>query len=151
MYYYLLLWCSMFWVALKKSFISQTPVDILLTATYFIAGTPKLIQLSAASYRIIHGNWWTELPVPGNRASHSSLGNLFSPQAWGKVLAHAIVKLASLTFVGQASGLETYAGVGRCCSFEAEFLLQETSVFACKAFQRSGWGPFTLSRVNSFS
>ena len=50
-----------------------------------------------------------------------------------KELTHAVVKPASLEFLGQARSLEIHAGF-LCYSFEAEFHFWEASVFASMAF-----------------
>lgn len=77
--------------------------------------------------------------MPAGRASlllistHWSLGNMFNPQVWDGVLAHDIVELASLIFIGQAGRLETQASTGAAVlrqnffSRKPQFLLKKLS------------------------
>lgn len=58
----------------KNSFILQTPAAVLLSALCFRAGPGKPIQLCAATQRIIHGNWQTELSMLLSRASQMLRG-----------------------------------------------------------------------------
>lgn len=51
-----------------------------------------------------------------------------------KKLAHMIVGTNKSKILGQAGSLEAQAEF-LCCSLNAEFLLEKTSVFALKAFK----------------
>lgn len=65
-------------------------------------------------------------------------------------LAHVIVRVG---LGGQVPSLQDTqagnSGGSHFCGLEAEFLLQETLVFACQAFQLIIWGPPTLLKVIS--
>ena len=122
--------------ALRNSFILQTPVYVLLCAINFIA---RIIKTDITKCSISKNN-------PRQLANRTTMTHSSAPLIlistqipWGHakptrvcflcVLVHAMAGIASLEFLaGRQAG---NSGRNQCCSFQAEFLLQETSVLAC--------------------
>lgn len=122
--------------ALRNSFILQTPVDVLLCAINFIA---RIIKTDITKCSISKNN--PRQLANRTTMTHSSapltLTSTQSPCGHAKpprvrflcVLAHEMAGMASLELpAGQQAG---NSGRNQCCSFQAELLLQETSVLAC--------------------
>lgn len=122
--------------ALRNSLILQTPVDVLPCAINF---TARIIKTDRTK-RSISKNNPRQLASRTTMTQGSVPPTLISTQIpWEhakptracllRVLVQATVGMASLEFLaGRQAG---DSGRNQYCSFQAEFLLQETSILAC--------------------